>query len=172
VYGESSPSYSTAKEWAKQFRLGRKFIEGDPRQGRPAEALIPETIALVQEEVLQDRRLKTKEISARCGLSKTTVLRILHDHLGMNKVSARWVQNQRRIECCTEFLTLCEGQEKDVIESIVTEDETTVLCHDFMSKRESMEWRHPGSPRPKMQRRHNTEKTSLPPFSGIVREFC
>jgi AraC-like DNA-binding protein len=73
------------KEWAKQFRLGTESTEDDSRQGRPAEA-----IALVQ-EVLQDRRLKTKEISARCGLSKTTVLRILRDHLVMNKVSARWV---------------------------------------------------------------------------------
>jgi histone-lysine N-methyltransferase SETMAR len=88
----------------------------------------------VQEEALQDRRLKTEEISARCGLSKTMVLRILHDHLGMNKVSARWVpkllsavQKQRRFECCTEFLTLCKGQEKEVIESIVMGDETMVL---------------------------------------------
>jgi histone-lysine N-methyltransferase SETMAR len=112
VYGESFPSYSTVKEWAKHFRLGRESTEDDPHQGRPAEALTPETTALVQ-EVLQDRRLKTKEISARCGLSKTTVLRILHNHLGMNKVSARWmpkllsfVQNQRHVECCTEFLTL------------------------------------------------------------------
>jgi transposase len=70
VYGESSPSYLTVKEWAKQFCLGRESIEDDPRQGRPAEALTPETIALVQEEVLQDRRLKTKEISARLGFQK------------------------------------------------------------------------------------------------------
>jgi transposase len=127
VYGESSPSYSTVKEWAKQFCLGRESIEDDPRQGRPVEALTHETIALVQEEVIQDRRLKTKEMSARCGLSKNTVLRILHSHLGINKVSARWVpkllsvvKKQQHIECCTEFFTLCEGQEKEVIESSVT----------------------------------------------------
>jgi hypothetical protein len=51
VYGESSPSHSKVKEWAEQFHLGRESIEDDPRQGRPAEALTPET-ALVQEEVL------------------------------------------------------------------------------------------------------------------------
>jgi transposase len=103
VCGESSPSYLTVKEWAEQFRLGRESIEDVPRQGRPAEALIPETVALVQ-EVLQDRRLKTKEISARCGLSETMVLRVLHDHLGMNKVSARRVP--KPFECCPKA-TMC-----------------------------------------------------------------
>jgi transposase len=103
VYGESSPSYSTVKEWAKQFRLRRESIEDDLRQGRPAEALTPEIIALVQEELLQDRWLKTKEVSARYGLSKTTVLRILHDHLRMYKVSARRVP--KLSECCPKATT-------------------------------------------------------------------
>jgi histone-lysine N-methyltransferase SETMAR len=101
----------------------------------------------VQEEGLQDRRLKTKEISARSGLSKTTVLQILHNHLDMNKVSARWVpkllsavQKQQHVECCTEFLTLCEGQEKEVIESTVMGDEIIVLYHGPLYKMESMEW--------------------------------
>jgi hypothetical protein len=35
VCGESSPPYSSVKEWAKQFRLGTESIEDDPRQGRP-----------------------------------------------------------------------------------------------------------------------------------------
>jgi hypothetical protein len=32
VYGETSLSYSTVKEWAKQFRLGRETIEDDLQQ--------------------------------------------------------------------------------------------------------------------------------------------
>jgi glycerophosphoryl diester phosphodiesterase len=35
-----------------------------------------------------------------------------------------------------------------VIDLIVTGDETMVLYHDPLSKRESTEQRHPGSPRP------------------------
>jgi histone-lysine N-methyltransferase SETMAR len=97
----------------------------------------------------------------------------------MNKMSAKWVpkllsvvQKQRHVECCTEFLTLCEGQEKEVIESMVTRDETMVLYHDLFSKMESMDWRHAGSPWPRKQRRHNPEKRSWPPlfwdFQGIL----
>jgi hypothetical protein len=59
------------------------------------------------------------------------------------------VQKQRGVECFTEFLTLCEGQEKEVIESIVTGDENMIVYYDVMSKTELVEWRHPGSPLPK-----------------------
>jgi hypothetical protein len=35
VYGETSPLYSTVKEWAKQFYLGRESVEDEAREGRP-----------------------------------------------------------------------------------------------------------------------------------------
>jgi hypothetical protein len=69
VYGVSSPSYSKVKEWAKQFHLGTESTEDDHPQGRPAEAFTPETIALVQ-EVLQDRKLKTKKCQQGLGFQK------------------------------------------------------------------------------------------------------
>jgi len=156
VYGDSSPSYSTIKEWIKQFKLGRESVFDEPRAGRPTEVVNTDTIALVEEIVLEDRRLKTKEIAARLDISKTSILRILHDHLHMNKISARWVpkllsavQKKQRVECCKEFLKLCHEKEKEVIESIVTGDETMVLYYDPLAKRESMEWRRPDEPRPK-----------------------
>ena len=156
VYGDSSPSLSTVKEWSKLVKLGRKSVVDEPRTGRPSEVTTPETIELVSSEVLSDRRLKVKEIAARLHLSKTTVLRVLHDHLNMNKVSARWVprilstlQMQRRVECCRDFLALYESDPVNVIRSIVTGDETMVLYYDPLSKRESMEWRKPGEKRPR-----------------------
>jgi hypothetical protein len=69
------------------------------------------------------------------------------------------VVQKQRVGCCTEFLTLCKGHEKEVIESIVKGDETMILYHDPLSKRESMEWRHPGSPKPKKkQTQHNPKR--------------
>jgi transposase len=42
VNGDSSPSFSTIKKWAAEFKRGR--LEDDPREGRPKSATTPETI--------------------------------------------------------------------------------------------------------------------------------
>ena len=39
VHGENAPSYATFKRWAAEFRRGRTSLEGNPRPGRPAEAV-------------------------------------------------------------------------------------------------------------------------------------
>ena len=159
VYTHSSPSYSSVKKWAALFRMGRESLEDDERSGRPVIAMTDQNIALVEQEVNGDRRLKAKEIAARVGISKTTVLRILHEHLHMNKVSARWVpkllssiQKERRVECCQEFLDAYQANKSKFIQSIVTGDETMVLYYDPLSKRESMEWRRPGEAPPRKAR--------------------
>jgi transposase len=35
VYGDSSPSFSTIKKWAAEFKHGCTSFEDDPREGRP-----------------------------------------------------------------------------------------------------------------------------------------
>jgi histone-lysine N-methyltransferase SETMAR len=159
VYGDSCPSFATIKHWSKLFRWGRESLEDDPRAGGPTTVTTTENIEFVEQIVLSDRRLKAKEIAAQTGISKTSVLRILHEHLGMSKISARWVpkllsavQKQRRVECCQQFLELCRADQKKVIESIVTGDETMVLYYDPTSKRDSMEWHRKGEPAPKKAR--------------------
>nr|CAI5836659.1 unnamed protein product [Callosobruchus analis] len=73
------------KEWAKRLRMGQEFLEDDESPGRPVEVITENRAALVEELVLSDRRLKLKEISEITKLSDTTVGRIIHDHLGVQK---------------------------------------------------------------------------------------
>ena len=51
--------------------------------------------------------------------------------------------------CCQRILELCHGNQKEVVESVVTGDETMVLYYDPLSKRKSMEWRKPGEAPPR-----------------------
>nr|CAI5864808.1 unnamed protein product [Callosobruchus analis] len=71
--------------------MGQKLLEDDERPGRPVGVITEDKVSLLEELVLSDRRLKVKEIAEMTKLSDTTVRRMLHDHLGMQKVSARWV---------------------------------------------------------------------------------
>ena len=75
--------------------------------------------------------------------------------LGYSKVCARWVprqltetHKQSRLEACSELLEYCHS-DKIFLQQIVTGDKTCVYHFEPESKRASMEWRHPTSPRSK-----------------------
>ena len=55
--------------------------------------------------VLNNRRIKVAELASECGISNGSVYTIIHEHLGMSKLSARWVprnlnmqDSQQRVE--------------------------------------------------------------------------
>jgi transposase len=91
VYGESSPLFSTIKKWATEFKRGRTRLEDDPREGRPKSATSPEIIEQVHLMVLDDQRMKAREIAENIGVSKERVGYILHEELDMKKLCTRWV---------------------------------------------------------------------------------
>jgi len=86
---------------------------------------------------------------------KTTVIRIIREHLHVKKVSARWVprllSSVQKEHCltCQKILELCRGIQKQVLKSFVPGDETMVLYYNSLSKRESVEWRKPGEAPPR-----------------------
>jgi transposase len=83
VYGDSSSSFSTNQKWAAEFKRGRTSLEDDPREWRPKSATIPEIIEQVHDMVLDDRRMKVREISETIGISKESVGYILHEEMDM-----------------------------------------------------------------------------------------
>ena len=61
IYGETSPSYSTVKERAKQFHLGRDSVEDESHEGRPMEVVTEENFRRIKEELLIDRWLNLRK---------------------------------------------------------------------------------------------------------------
>lgn len=156
VYHDSAPSLSTIQKWSSEFKRGRESIEDDPRAGGPVSATTAENVKTVENLVLQDARIKVKMLAEMTKLSVGTIYTILHDHLNMSKVSARWVprmltapQKQVRVECCKEFLELCGENPPSIFDRIVTGDETWVHHYDPESKQESMQWHKKGAEPPK-----------------------
>jgi transposase len=73
VYGDFSPSFSTIKKWAAEFKRDCTSLEVDPCEGHPKSATTPEIIEQVHDIVLDDRQMKVHEIAETIGISKEGV---------------------------------------------------------------------------------------------------
>ncbi|EGI68332.1 Histone-lysine N-methyltransferase SETMAR [Acromyrmex echinatior] len=91
VHSISAPAFATVYNWVNKFKRGHTSTCDAPRSGRPIEATTPEIIDKVHDIVLIDRRVKVDELVEAIGISHGTVISILHEQLGMKKLSTRWV---------------------------------------------------------------------------------
>ena len=55
------------------------------------EVTTPEMIDKIHDMVLNDRRIKVREIVEAIGISQGTLFSILFEKLGVKRISARWV---------------------------------------------------------------------------------
>ena len=98
VYGDSGPSFTTVKFWAAEFKRGCKRLGDNERLGRPKTATTDKNIAKVHQMVLDDCRIKVREIAEPMKMSKEHICHILNVHLGMRKLSAHWVLRLLRLD--------------------------------------------------------------------------
>ena len=152
VYRDSAPSFTTVKFWAAEFKRGRTSLGDDERSGRPKIATTDENIAKVHQMVLDDRRIKVREIVEVMNMSKERVCYILHQHLDMRKLSARWVPRLltlKRMNISNAVLAQFRHNKSEFWPRLVTVDETWI--HHYMpeTKIQSKQWTAKGEPAPK-----------------------
>ena len=130
-------------------------MEDEARSGRPLDATDKEICKKVRDLVYSDRRIKVEEIAQASGISHGSVSTILHDRLGMRKLTARWVpkslsdeQMATRASVCSALLKRFRSKD-DFLLRLVTVDETLVHYYEPENKAQSCQWVGPGSPKPK-----------------------
>ena len=103
--------------WVKKFKSGFLSVMDVPREGRPSSVVTEKNVSTVEKLVKQDRRVIVKQLAIETRISVGSVEKILHDHLNLNKVSARWVprlltadQKKERADCCKHLLTRSKRQ--------------------------------------------------------------
>ena len=96
-----------------------------------------------------------EEIAQALGISHSSVSTILHDRLGMRKLTALWVpislsdeQMATRASVCTALLKRFRSKD-DFLLRLATVDETLIHYYEPENKAQSRQWVGPGSPRPK-----------------------
>ena len=153
TYHDASPSYSTVKRWCHEFKLGRESCMDAPRAGRPCTVTNEETVNEIHDIVMADRRVTIRKIVEETKASYGTVQSILVDVLHMKKLSSRWVprmlsidQKRQRVVCAQELLARIKRNPEKFYKQFATMDETWVHHFDPETKRQSMEWKHHGSP--------------------------
>ena len=109
----------------------------------------------VQDLVYCDRRIQVEKIAQALDISHDSVSTILHDRLGMRKLTARWVpkslsdeQKATRASVCSALLKSFRSKD-DFLLRLVTVDETWAHYYEPENKAQSRQWVGPGSPRPK-----------------------
>ena len=155
VYGSSAPSYAQVKFWVGEFKRGRTSLEDESRSGRPLDPTEEEMRKKVRDLVYSDRQIQVEEIGQALGISHGSVSTILHDRLGMRKLTARWVpkslcdeQMATRASVCSALLKRFMSK-NDFLSRLVTVDETWVHYYEPENKAQSRQWVGPGSPWPK-----------------------
>ena len=127
VYGSSAPSYAQVKFWVGEFKRGRTSLEDETKSGCPSDATDEEMCNKEQDLVYSDRQIKVGEIANALHISLSSVSTILHDRLGMRKLTAHWVpkslsdkQMATRASVCSALLKGFRSKEDDFLSRLVT----------------------------------------------------
>ena len=181
AFRDDAMSRAQAFRWYKMFSEGRTIVE-DERSGRPSTTRTSDNTARVRELVRSDRRLSVNMIADEVNVNREVVRRILTVELGMRKICTKMVprnlteqQRDARVSICAEMLEQV-GADPDLMARVITGEESWFFQYDPQTKRQSLEWRSKGSPRPKKARMSKSKlKCMLVCFfysMGFVHKEC
>ena len=165
VLGPSCMNRASVFEWHWGIMRGVGGIM------RGVEVRTPELIGQIKNFMDKDRRVSIETISVQFDVSVGTVHTIIREELKMRKICTKFVPRVLRIyqkeRHCQDNGKMVELINSDpaVHEALVTCDESWIYCYDPETKRQSSQWKHAGSPRPKRARQsRSTQKLLMIPF--------
>ena len=155
-YSNSAPSYRMVQKWFTEFLCHRTSTETIPNPDRPNEITKPEIINKIHVIILNDPKVKVREISEIVSISTERVVNILHTHLCIRKLSAKWVpqlltidQKHIRVTTSEQNLAYFNCNLKEFLHRFVTMDETWIHHYTPKSGEVLKQWVKPGESAPK-----------------------
>ena len=170
AFGEPCINQASVFEWHNRFKEGREFVSDNERCGGSKEVRKPELIGKIKNFMDKDRHVSIETISAQF-MSVWELHTIIREEQKMRKIYAKFVprvlrEDQKEIRChdSREMVGLIYS-DPVVLHALVTCDESWIYCYDQETKRQSSQWKHAGSPRPKKVRKcKSTHKLLMIPF--------
>ena len=171
AFGAYYVNRASVLEWHKRFKEGRKSMRDDERYGRSKEVRTPELIGQIKIFMVKDCRVSIETISAQFDVSVRTVHTVIREELKMRKICRKFVprvlrENQKERRCHESRKTVeLINSDPEVLDALVTCDESWIYGYDPGTKRQRFQWKHAGSPRPKKTRQSkSTHKHLVIPF--------
>ena len=112
-YGDNALSKTTVYEWIEKFKTGRTSVKHAEGAGRPSTSTSEEKIEQAQQMILANRRITIDEVAQSLQISFGSAQEIIHEILGYNKVSARWVPRQLTEEHKRRRMEICQTMQHD-----------------------------------------------------------
>lgn len=151
--GDKSPSFTTVKKWCANFQRGDFETHDEVGVKKPSIVSSPEIVDNVHDLILADRRISTERIAEALEIPREGIEFIIHEQLGMRKLSTKWVpkclnadQKRYRVNVSKLILQQFQRSSKNILDRLVTVDETWLHYYDQDTRQQFMQWRHPGSP--------------------------
>ena len=158
LLGASCMNRAWVFEWHKRFKEGRESVRDDERCGRSKEVRTPELIGQIKNFMDKDCRVSIETISTQFDVSVGIVHTIIRKEMKMWKICTKFVprvlREDQKERCCHDSREMVKLINSDtvVLDALVTCDESWIYCYDPETKRQSSQWKHAGSPRPKKAR--------------------
>ena len=158
-------------EWHKRFKEGRESVRDDEKCGRSKEVRTPELIGQIKNFMDKDCSVPIETISAQFDVSVGTVHTIIRKKLKMREICSsfvpRMLREDQKERCCHDSREMVELINSDpaLLDALVTCNESWIYFYDPETKRQSSQWKHADSPRPKKARQSkSTHKLLMIPF--------
>ena len=167
IHGRKAVSYVTVTRWVACFKAGQQSLQDQPRSGCPITATTPANIQRIKLLIQRDCTFSVNDLIALTDLSHSSILRILHDHLGLRKVSSRWLPHNltpenkaKRLDFAKAMLAKLQSGEWRS-DQILTCDEAWFYHRQIKKRSECAAWKEPCEPPEAVVRRDRYEPKTM-----------
>ena len=162
-------SKNRVRVWHRRFRTGWTETKDQKRPGRPKSIRIPATIQTVQNAIAADRRATMRGLSEELSLSKSSNHNIVRKDLKLSKLAPKFIPKeltQQQKDNCKDTSQANIDKVRDdpnLLQKIVTCDESWVSVFELETKQSSCEWHPKGSvlARPRKPLRQRSERKCM-----------
>ena len=152
AFGASCVNRASVFECHKRFKEGKESVRDDERCGKT-----PELIGKLKNFMDKGRRVSTETICAQFDASVGTVHTIIREELKMRKICPKFVptvlkedQKERHFHDSKEMVALINSDPAVLDGDLQWKLDLLLWSRD--RERESSQWKHAGSPRPRKAR--------------------